>query len=201
MEESPKTVRVKRMVVPEKKPEAGRPDMKQVKMVSDNLDVRYTETVQIDTHLYKLVEAPVIKYIGKEKESSVHPNTSPNDFLDMGHAHIFRTTDSDGRKHIRTVPIAGHHHLLELSQPSDPKEAPTILSMSGPMRLVMKVVNGRKVQVDEPVNHFDDHTHDVLYIKSEKIQARSTNVEAAKFMAQDAAKIPAVGGVSELSGR
>ena len=198
----PKTVKVRRVGVNPVQQSADKPQMQSTKMINENLGIRYTETVQIDTHLYKLVESPVIKYLGKEMEQNAHPDVTPQDFIEMGHAHIFRTTDSDGKKHVRSVPIAGHYHLLELSFEDGEDKAPKVVAMSGPMKLVQKLVHGRKVMVDEPVNHFDHHIHDVQYLKSEKIQARSTNIEATKFMAAEGAKAPgAVGGVAEAGRR
>ena len=174
---------------------------RQVKMVNPDGVVRYSEQVDIDTHLYKLVEAPVIKYLGKEKENDVHPARSPQDFVAMGHAHIFRTTDSDGKNHTKSVPIAGHYHVLELEYPEGKDKYPVVVSMSGPMRSQSKTVGGRTVLVDVPVNHWDDHVHDVQYLKSETIKSRKTNTEAQVFIASKVAVPPAPSGLGEAGGR
>lgn len=184
-ERKPKTVSVKRMVEIEK----PKTNLRQVKTIGSE-SKRYSDQVQMDTHLYKLVEAPVIKYLGKDTEDKVHPDSTPQDFVHMGHAHIYRTTDSDGKKHTRCVPIGGHYHVIELDPNTKEGEAPKILAMSGPMRSVAKKIGGRTVMTDEPLNHFDDHVHDVEYLKTEVIQARQSNVEAAKFMAAESFKTP-----------
>ncbi len=164
--------------------------MSKVKMINDT-KVRFSEMSEMASHLYKLVEASVIKFIGKGTGKNESPDTTPENFLEMGHAHVFRTLDTDGNKHTRSVAIAGHYHLLELEyDKNDPEAAPKIVAMSGPMQLVTKKVKGRTVQVDEPLNDYDYHTHDIAYVKSEKIQARTVNKEAKEFIANQSAKVP-----------
>jgi len=176
---------------------------KQVKMVNQDMTVRYSEQVQVDTHLYKLVEAPVIKYMGIEKESLVSPHDPSHrqDFIDMGHAHIFRTVDSDGRTHSKCVPIGGHYHVLELEYPEGKDKAPIVVGMSGPMKGIPTKINGKTIIKDMPVNHWDDHIHDVQYLKSEKIQTRKSNQEAQIYIAQKTALPSAPGGIGEAKGR
>lgn len=177
--------------------------LSEIKTINPEAKVRFSEMIESQSHLYKLVEADVIKYIGKGTDKEKYPESSPDEFLEMGHAHVFRTLDSDGAKHTRSVPIGGHYHLLELEHdPKDPSKPPKIVKMSGPMHLVTKRVKGKVVQVDEPLNQYDFHTHDVAYIKSEKIQARATNKDAVTYMANEAAKTPSPpSGAAQAGGR
>jgi hypothetical protein len=44
-------------------------------------------------------------------------------------------------------------------------------------------------------NDYDDHTHDVEYIRSSKIEFSTTNVEAAKVIAFESSKTAPLSGV------
>lgn len=170
-------------------------------MLNPNTKIRFSEQVEMNSHLYKLVESSVIKYIGKGTDKDKYPDTTPEDFLNMGHAHIYRTIDTDGNRHIKTVAIAGHYHILELEwDEKNPDAAPKIVAMSGPMHTVTKRIKGKMVQVDEPINSYDDHVHDIEYVKSEKIQARSKNKDAAQYIAKETAKVPAPPAGTGLAG-
>ena len=185
-----------------KKPLEEKNQFSKVKMVNPDSSVRYSESIEMSSHLYKLVEAPVKKYLGKGTDREQYPENTPENFLDMGHAHVFRTLDSEGNSHIRSVPIGGHYHLIELEyDKEDPLKAPKIVSMSEPMKMASKKVKGKTVLVDEPLNHYDFHVHDVAYIKSEKIQARATNTSAQLYMANKASEVPSAPAGVAAGGR
>ena len=188
------TSRVKRIDINSQDQAQG--GLSKVKTVNQEMKIRYTEQVETDSHLYKLLESPVKKYIGignpKTKDGDIYPENNPELFLDMEHVHIFRTIDTDGRKHTKSVTIGGHYHVLELEfDKNDPSKAPKIVAMSGPMHAVSKKVKGRNVMADEPINHFDFHIHDVEYIMSQRIHARSSNNKAVEFLSKEANKVPA----------
>ena len=115
------------------------------------------------------------------------PESEPLSFTRWPHVHPFRTVDSNGNKHAACAPIGGHHHIIEMKP--DPKGgAPIIVGMSGPMKKKWVKRGGRRILIDAPVNDFDFHTHDMLYVRSEKILARAHNAEAARVAASIANK-------------
>lgn len=147
----------------------------------------------VDT--YKLKPAPVWKRVGKSEDFW----GNQSDWVQMEHTHIFRSMDEHGKKHIRSIPIGGHYHLVEVQESSNPNEAPKIISVSGPM--VMSTEKNKKTgkmeKVDVPLNDFDDHTHDWEFIGHHKFGKRVMNVEAAKAHALITAKGAPVPGVKE----
>lgn len=174
-----------------------------IKTLNPNASIRFSEKSEVNSHLYKLVESPVIKYIGKGTDKEKYPDVSPEDFLEMGHAHVFRTVDTDGNYHTKSVPIAGHYHLVELEiDPENPDKAPKVVAMSGPMQTMHKRIKGKMTVVDVPLNEYDHHIHDITYVKSERIQARTSNKDAASFLSKEASKIPqAPSGLGEAGSR
>jgi hypothetical protein len=87
--------------------------------------------------------------------------------------------------------------VIEWEDNKDPEAPPVIKSVSGPMVMGKQKIKGRIVSVPVPANDYDDHTHDVEYIRSAKISFSTTNVEAAKVMAFEASKTAPIPGVRE----
>lgn len=152
---------------------------------------------EIFTDLFKLMTATVIKYEGWEKEGVEHPDTHPAKYSHWEHTHPFRTYDRKGDRMTACTPIGGHFHIIEWVDNEDPNAPPVIKSVSGPMVMQKKTVRGRMVQVPVPANDFDDHTHDIEYIRSGKIEFTTTNVEAAKVVAFESSKTAPLQGVTE----
>jgi hypothetical protein len=148
---------------------------------------------EVFTDLFKLMVAKVIKYEGWDEQNE-HPDTHPNKFSTWEHTHPFRTFDKKGDKMNYCTPIGGHFHLVEW-QDNGVDGVPTIKSISGPMVMGKKRVRGQTVSTPVPANEYDDHTHDVEYIRSCKIEFSTTNVEAARVMAYEASKTAPLSGV------
>lgn len=148
---------------------------------------------EIFTDLFKLMVAKVIKYEGWD-EASEHPDTHPNKFSTWEHTHPFRTFDKKGDKMNHCTPIGGHFHMIEWND-NGAGGVPTIKSVSGPMVMQKQKVRGRMVTVPVAANEYDDHAHDVEYIRSCKIEFSTTNVEAARVMAFEASKTAPLSGV------
>lgn len=154
------------------------------KMINKSNERVFAATRKFVTDVFKLMPASVIKNEGLMEHT---PESDPQSFVKYEHCHPFRTVDSNGLKHAKCVPIAGHYHVLEMQE--DPKGgAPIIIGMSGPMKQAYKKRNGKKVLVDVPVNDYDFHIHDMLYLKSEEILARTNNAKAAEVAAAIANK-------------
>ena len=161
---------------------------------SSGIKRNMTGKKEIFTDLYKLSVAKVIKYEGWD-EANEHPETHPNKFSTWEHTHPFRTFDKKGDKMNTCTPIGGHFHIIEWEESKNPDEPPMIKSVSGPMVMSRQKVRGRTQMGPVGVNEYDDHTHDVEYIRSSKIEFSTTNVEAAKVIAFEASKTAPLSGV------
>jgi len=161
----------------------------------------FTGEKKVFTDLFKLTVAKVIKYMGWEKEGEEHPDTHPDKFSTWEHTHPFRTYDKKGQKIYTCTPIGGHFHVIEWEQGTNKDETPKIKSVSGPMVMARKKIKGRLVMVPTPANEFDDHTHDVEYIRSGELVFSTANVEAAKVMAFEASKTAPLAGVVDGGAR
>lgn len=153
-----------------------------------------TGKVQIFTDLFKLKVAKVIKYEGWD-ESNEHPESHPNKFSTWEHTHPFRTFDKKGDRMEACTPIGGHFHIVEWEPNENPDAPPVVKSVSGPMVMQRKIVRGRPSMVPVPANDYDEHTHDVEYLRSCQIEVGQTNVEAAKVIAAEAQKTAPIPGV------
>lgn len=153
-----------------------------------------TGTKTIFTDLFKLCVSKVIKYEGWD-EANEHPESHPNKFSTWEHTHPFRTYDKKGDRMTTCTPIGGHFHVIEWEDNKDPEAPPVIKSVSGPMVMERRKVRGRTQMVPVPANEYDDHTHDVEYLRSCKVEFSTTNIEAAKVIAYDAQKTAPLSGV------
>lgn len=170
----------------------------------------YTRNVtgksRIWSDLFKLLPEIVIKYEGWEKEGKEHPDTHASKFSHWEHTHPFRTFDKKGSRVNTSVPIGGHFHVVEWEYPKgkdgkeDKTQVPKIKSVSGPMVMGQELVRGRMVKVPVPANQYDEHTHDIEYIRSGEIEFATTNVEAQKVIAFEAMRGGPIAGVSEQDG-
>lgn len=145
----------------------------------------YKGSQEIDHDLFKLVVAKMRRNI------SWSGGTAPEDYVFLDHCHMFHTFDSSGRKQTRSTKTGGHFHEVTITKTSG---VPRV-TISGPKTEIRKRVNGRvRPMVIDLAD--DDHTHDAEYIRSERIQIRSSNVEAAKVeafvRAQQEVSVPGV---------
>jgi len=165
-----------------------------------------TPTLDFDSHLFKLNVANIIKNTGLYSPS---PDHDPSQFMHLEHTHIFRTRDSEGRiptstiksdnpkaTLMRSTPIAGHFHLVEMiPHPTDPTKPPVITKISGPMTMGKEKIKGRWQQVEVALNDYDFHVHKVTYHSTEKVKVKAKNMEAQKVIAWEAQKGAAPAGV------
>lgn len=151
----------------------------------------FTKVKQIVSDVFKLTVAQVIKQVGIEKNY----DKDPESFKNFEHTHIFRTFDSDGKKHDRCCMTAGHFH--DVVWDYDENSKPVIKSISGPKVLARKQVKGKWQSVSIRANDYDNHTHDMDYLQSHVVDARRTNIEAVKVVAFEAQKGTNPGGVTE----
>lgn len=123
-------------------------------------------------------------------------NDAP-DLYEQEHIHWFHTFDSDGKKHTRCNAVSGHFHVIETEDQGDDKPV-KVLSVSGPMHEVKRRVKGRWVKVVEPVSATleDDHTHAIIYKKTDVVEIRTQSANAINLVAAEAQKTAPIPGVS-----
>lgn len=154
----------------------------------ESFERTFTETKKVISDVFKLMVANVWKQTGVAK----HPDIDPMDWAEFEHTHVFRTFDSEGKKHDQCVSTGGHFHKVAWKYVGD---KPVISSISGPMTYVQKKLRGKYQKIAVPVNDFDKHTHDFKYLKSHEVSARVENIEAVKVIALEASKGANPGGV------
>lgn len=151
----------------------------------------YKGTREVDHDLFKLEVAKMRKNVSY---------TDVPDVREIEHCHLFHTVDSNGKKQVASNQVGGHHHDIEVTADAD--GVPT-LKVSEPRRWVLKKVRGKNQRVSVPIflnsekDEWDNHTHAVTYLGSEKITLRAPNVEAAKIETMARAKTAPVEGVLE----
>ncbi len=151
----------------------------------------YNSQIVFDSDLFELHETKMQVQV---------PMTQPPEYKSVNHMHWFRTYDSDGRKMLRCHAVGGHFHEMKVI-PGAAGQPPTV--ECGPP--VKEVINKHKKKVVVPWNPGsdepgaddpgDDQTHEVVYIRSQKLNMRSANAEAAKVMTQDAHKAAPIPGI------
>ena len=118
----------------------------------------YKGQTEVDHDLFKLEVASTKKNIGLPH--------APR-WEDAEHTHFFHTYDSKGKKMTYSASISGHCHEVTVEN-VDGK----LVAKCGPP--VRKYKNNR---VEKLPDH-DQHTHDVTYLYSEKVEARKLNEQA-----------------------
>lgn len=124
------------------------------------------------------------------------------EFRQVLHSHWFHTVDSNGRKQSSSTATGGHFHPIIVEKGDG--ETPVV--KCGPAsRYVLKKQYGKMVKVIAPIlldgqsdpKVYDEHTHEIVYDGSDKINVRQTNTEFAKFdSAIRARREPTVEGVT-----
>lgn len=145
---------------------------------------RQTQTLHHD--LFILTPERMLKDVSLQKDGE------PESLVPVQHQHFFHTIDSQGRKLTYCSPIGGHFHEIEVIDQGE-GQPPLVKCISGPLKWAMKKKGGKFRRVTVPANDFDNHTHDMQYLQSEKITPRKANVEAAKVTAAIQAKETASG--------
>lgn len=132
--------------------------------------IRYRGKEEVTHHLYKLQVAKMIKDHGYDEEK---PKLVPYE-----HTHVFHSVDSRGRPQFTSTPIGGHFHAIEVIEGED--GAHPILKIGPAIRKVARRRGKHIVKSTAPVPH-DTHTHDSMYLWSEKLKPRKMNAEFAKM--------------------
>lgn len=160
---------------------------------SKKIERRETDTKEIWSDTFKLLPAIYVKRDGL----AMHPDENPSDFVSAEHVHFYRTFDSDGKKLERCAAMCNHFHVIKTAPNPDDPDTPMIVEVSTPMKLGKRRKQGKWVIEPIALNNYDEHTHEVEYVKSGKVKARVTNLEAQKVIAYESQKGASVPGVVE----
>jgi hypothetical protein len=133
--------------------------------------------------LYKLQEAKAKKNVAWQEGIIT--------LEDITHVHFFHSIDSAGNTQNTCVPINGHFHVMEMVTPPSATE-PAVFKCSPPMRWVRKrdPYTGKWQKVAQVANDYDQHTHDIKYVRSEIWQSQPVNKLAEAYMSQHGLSTP-----------
>lgn len=113
-----------------------------------------------------------------------------DDIVNIEHCHFFRTYNSDGKKETHCHPVGGHTHEVVYKEVEG--GVAEIVSISGPVSIVTKVVKGKRQKISQPMNADieDFHTHDITYHGSSSVMKRQPDPRAAQMQGEEATKVP-----------
>jgi hypothetical protein len=149
----------------------------------------YSGQTIIESDLFKLNVANAMKNIAIQDSGQI-------ELEKVEHIHFFRTVDSDGKKLIHCAPVAGHFHEIKYEEDKDGGPV-KILSVSGPLRMGAQRVRGVMKTMPMPLNPDleDNHTHEIEYLRSHKVESRSANAKALQMIGEEANKISNIPGI------
>jgi hypothetical protein len=120
------------------------------------------------------------------------PNEKP-DWEKIEHVHHFHTIDSNGKRQTRSTSIGGHFHIMEVVSQS--KDGVNVYKCSPAMKPVKRKNEAGAVIIEPQELDYDNHTHEVTYERSTKIELRKQNPNAVNVIAADANKTAPIAGV------
>lgn len=152
---------------------------------------RFRENTVFFSDLFKLKVSKMLLWKGWHKDSlesayDEDGNLQP-DWFQVEHCHFFHTVDSNGREQQYSVPVGQHFHKMKINR--DPHgEIISVECVSGPLtRKVVKKFGKRQHGVVKACQ-FDEHTHETVYLKSDKLNRPDMNTEAVKVIGAHDAK-------------
>lgn len=141
----------------------------------------------IESDLFRLKLATAMKNVALQDSGMI-------DLEKVEHTHFWRTYDSDGKKLNFSVPVAGHFHEIKYEETNGVVK---VISCSPPLRMGTQKVKGVTKMVPVPINPDleDNHTHDVEYLRSHKVQPRIVNAAAQQMIGEVAVKNSGIQGI------
>lgn len=143
----------------------------------------YSKTAQIDHDLYKMKVTNMLKNMSWTEEPDLHK---------VKHEHWFHTVDSNGTKQKYSSMVGGHFHEMTVTPQ---KSGPPIVKCGPAVKEIKVLQKGKWVKKLVPYMDEDNHTHDVEYIKSDKITARQINAQASLVVGAAEARTQPIPGI------
>lgn len=179
------------------------------------LDRNLSGAKKIYSDTYKLTPSKFSRWDGVDIEVQ---KRDPMKYVPMEHAHIFHTFESNGRKTETSSLMGGHLHMVEVERGSDgvpvtvEQDGKKVLKLKvgGPMKIVSKLVGGKRRTTFEKIQLYldkkgelvyDEHTHETQYIRSSVINNSEISQEASRVISELNAiyNPPLPAGVAEKS--
>lgn len=137
----------------------------------------YKGEKEVDHDLYKLLVAEVVKNHSWWSEKPT--------FIGQEHTHMFHTIDSNGKKQSHSTNTAGHCHQITYEVDENGLAIPESIKVGPPVRKTKKGFVKIVIEKDAEgkPKTYDNHTHEMIYVQSEKIRIRTKNEKAAARMA------------------
>jgi hypothetical protein len=142
----------------------------------------YRGQEKIDHDLFKLTVSKMVK----DTSWSDVPN-----FEYLEHCHMFHSVDNQGNKQETSNPVGGHCHVITVTGEED--GIPTVTCGPAVKQVQVRTPNGYQkkfVPITFSDGTVDDHTHDMEYKRSEKIEIQQLNPEFIKAQAMIESKKP-----------
>jgi hypothetical protein len=147
----------------------------------------YTATQAKDHDLYKCEVAKFLRDLSWQKDGSMRQ--------EVEHCHFFHTIDSAGRPQETTNAVGNHFHEVTIIPAQNEGELDEVIcgpamtwEIQGKGRMKKRVMVAPRVAVNTDNEEIDEHTHEMSYQGSQRIQLRKPNIEAAKLQAEIAAR-------------
>lgn len=129
--------------------------------MSKKINRVYKDQMEFNSDVFKLEEAKMIKNASWDDKNPIP--------IGVGHCHIFRTMDSAGKKLDKAHSVAGHTHEIKVNVDS---KGNFVAECSPPIS-------------NKPMLMGDNHTHEVTYIGSNRIELRKFNKDAQQFIQKE----------------
>jgi hypothetical protein len=141
----------------------------------EGFERKYKNQIEFDHDLYKLEVSHFLKNTAIDGQRP--------EYVKAEHVHFFHTVNSSGKTQIYSTPVGGHFHKMKVIH--EKGKAPRVVCDSGPLKFVTtKNEYGERKKITEALNKADTHTHDVIYLKSDKLKPRNSNAEAVKLQSR-----------------
>lgn len=121
----------------------------------------FKDDIEIPSDTFKCESANYLKNLSWDVKN---PNYEPT-----AHVHYFHTYDSKGRKMEKATATGGHTHIINVTTDKDGN----LVGECGPA--VKEIRPGQYTELKH-----DNHTHEVRYLKSDRITKSTLNPDAVK---------------------
>lgn len=102
----------------------------------------------------------------------------------LEHVHHYHSYDSTGKKQDKSTHVGGHFHPIEIISEGDDLNPPVIKVGEACKYVSVRDKRTKKVTKRLMAIEHDNHTHDVTYVRSDKLKPRKVSEEFVKFQSK-----------------